>query len=156
MESASASVPAGAEPGGKGLKSNAIGYLTNLVISIASVAPAYSLAATLGFIVAIDGMGVHAPAVMIVSFIPMLLIASAYNYMNRADPDCGTSFTWVTRAMGPRLGLDHRLGHRRRGRRRDGDARLHRRQVHLPAVQLGQRRATRCSRSASWPRSGSA
>ena len=39
---------------------------------------------------------------MIVSFIPMLLIASAYNYMNRADPDCGTSFTWVTRAMGPR------------------------------------------------------
>jgi amino acid transporter len=104
MESASAAVPAGAEPGGKGLKANAIGYLTNLVISIASVAPAYSLAATLGFIVAIDGMGVHAPAVMIVSFIPMLLIASAYNYMNRADPDCGTSFTWVTRAMGPRSG----------------------------------------------------
>jgi amino acid transporter len=104
MESASAAVPAGAEPGGKGLKANAIGYLTNLVISVASVAPAYSLAATLGFIVAIDGMGVHAPAVMIVSFIPMLLIASAYNYMNRADPDCGTSFTWVTRAMGPRTG----------------------------------------------------
>ena len=48
MESASASVPAGAEPGGKGLKANAIGYLTNLVISIASVAPAYSLAATWG------------------------------------------------------------------------------------------------------------
>ena len=24
--------------------------------------------------------------------------------MNRADPDCGTSFAWVTRAMGPRLG----------------------------------------------------
>ncbi len=41
---------------------------------------------------------------MIVSFIPMLLIAAAYNYMNKADPDCGTSFTWVTRAMGPRLG----------------------------------------------------
>ena len=49
-------------------------------------------------------MGFHAPAVMIVSFIPMLLIAAAYYYMNRADPDCGTSFTWVTRAMGPRLG----------------------------------------------------
>ena len=49
-------------------------------------------------------MGFHAPAIMIVSFIPMLLIAAAYNYMNKADPDCGTSFTWVTRAMGPRLG----------------------------------------------------
>ena len=34
----------------------------------------------------------------------MLLIAAAYSYMNKADPDCGTSFTWVTRAMGPRLG----------------------------------------------------
>jgi hypothetical protein len=49
-------------------------------------------------------MGFHAPAVMIVAFIPMLLIAAACYYMNRADPDCGTSFTWVTRAMGPRLG----------------------------------------------------
>ena len=34
----------------------------------------------------------------------MLLIASAYYYMNRADPDCGTTFSWVTRAMGPSAG----------------------------------------------------
>src|SRR4249919_2986309 len=103
----SAAVPAetgGVAPGEKGLKSGALGYLANLVIGIASTAPGYSLAATLGFVVAIAGMGVHAPAVLIVSFIPMLLIAAAYNYMNKADPDCGTSFTWVTRAMGPRLG----------------------------------------------------
>jgi amino acid transporter len=103
----SAAVPAeteGVAAGDKGLKSGALGYLSNLVIGIASTAPGYSLAATLGFVVAVVGMGVHAPAVLIVSFIPMLLIASAYNYMNRADPDCGTSFTWVTRAMGPRLG----------------------------------------------------
>jgi amino acid transporter len=88
----------------KGLKHGAIGYLSNLVISIASVAPAYSLASVLGFVVVVNGMGVHAPAVMIVSFIPMLLIAAAYYYLNKADPDCGTSFTWVTRAMGPHLG----------------------------------------------------
>ena len=37
-----------AEIGDKGLKSNAIGYLSNLVIGVASTAPAYSLAATLG------------------------------------------------------------------------------------------------------------
>ena len=78
--------------------------MSNLVIGVASTAPGYSLAATLGFIVAVNGMGFHAPAVMLVSFVPMLLIAAAYYYMNRADPDCGTSFTWVTRAMGPRLG----------------------------------------------------
>ncbi len=105
MESASIGAgPAGSKPGEKGLKTGALGYLSNLVIGVASTAPAYSLAATLGFVVAVGGMGAHAPAVMIVSFIPMLLIAAAYYYMNKADPDCGTSFTWVTRAMGPHLG----------------------------------------------------
>jgi amino acid transporter len=106
MESAAVPAPAtaGPEVGGKGLKAGALGYISNLVIGVASTAPGYSLAATLGFVVAVGGVGLHAPAVMIVSFIPMLLIAAAYNYMNKADPDCGTSFTWVTRAMGPHLG----------------------------------------------------
>jgi amino acid transporter len=94
----------GAGPGEKGLKSDAIGYLSNVVIGVASTAPGYSLAATLGFIVAVPGVGLGAPAVLLVSFLPMLCIAFAYSYMNRADPDCGTSFAWVTRAMGPQLG----------------------------------------------------
>lgn len=34
----------------------------------------------------------------------MLLIAFAYRYLNQADPDCGTTFAWATRAMGPSLG----------------------------------------------------
>src|SRR5437870_10431588 len=88
----------------KGLKKNAIGYLSNLVIGVASTAPAYSLAATLGFIVAVSGVGVHAPAVLLVSFIPMLLIALAYRFLNRADPDAGTTFAWTTRAFGPGVG----------------------------------------------------
>jgi amino acid transporter len=88
----------------KGLKKGAIGYISNIVIGVASTAPAYSLAATLGFIVAVKGVGVHAPAVFIVAFIPMLLVASAYKYLNRADPDAGTSFAWTTRAVGPMTG----------------------------------------------------
>jgi amino acid transporter len=92
------------QAGEKGLKTGALRSLSNLVIGVASTAPAYSLAATLGFVVAVGGMGAHAPAIMIVSFFPMLLIASGYYWLNRADPDCGTTFTWVTRAMGPRLG----------------------------------------------------
>jgi len=88
----------------KGLKRNAIGYLSNIVIGVASTAPAYSLAATLGFIVAVVGVGTHAPAVLLVAFIPMLLVASAYKYLNRADPDSGTSFAWTTRALGPGVG----------------------------------------------------
>ena len=34
----------------------------------------------------------------------MLLIASAFYYLNRVDSDCGTTFSWVTRAMGPWFG----------------------------------------------------
>jgi amino acid transporter len=90
------------EVGDKGLKKNAISYLSNIVIGVASTAPAYSLAATLGFVAAY--VAVAGPAIMIVAFIPMLLIAASYYYLNRADPDCGTTFAWVTRAMGPRLG----------------------------------------------------
>ena len=41
---------------------------------------------------------------LLVSFVPMFLIASSFYYMNRADPDCGTTFSWITRAMGPYLG----------------------------------------------------
>src|SRR5690242_4459440 len=95
---------AGPQVGDKGLKTGALGFVSNLVIGVASTAPGYSLAATLGFIVAVTGVGLQAPAVLLVSFIPMLLIAAAYYYMNRADPDCGTTFSWVTRAMGPYLG----------------------------------------------------
>ena len=93
-----------ASTGGKGLKRDALGFASNVVIGVASVAPAYSLAATLGFIVAVRGVGVHAPAVLLASFVPMLLIAIAYRYLNRADPDCGTTFAWTTRALGPHLG----------------------------------------------------
>jgi amino acid transporter len=96
--------PTSALVGDKGLKRDAIGYLSNLVIGVASTAPAYSLAATLGFIVAVPGMGLHAPAVLLVSFIPILLIAFGYKFLNRADPDCGTTFAWATRAMGPYVG----------------------------------------------------
>ncbi len=86
------------------LKRNAISYLSNVVIGVASTAPGYSLAATIGFIVAIGGIGVHMPAVIIISFIPMFFIALAYKNMNAVDPDCGTTFSWTSRAMGPGIG----------------------------------------------------
>jgi amino acid transporter len=107
MATVSAAAPGAPKQEGvmdKGLKKNAIGYLSNIVIGVASTAPAYSLAATLGFIVVVKGVGVHAPAVLLVAFLPMLLVASAYKYFNRADPDAGTTFAWVTRAFGPMTG----------------------------------------------------
>src|SRR4029077_7609654 len=61
--------------GDKGLKANALGFMSNLVRGVAWTRPAFSLAATLGFITIINGVGVKAPAVLIVSFVPIFLVA---------------------------------------------------------------------------------
>ncbi|AMB59145.1 APC family permease [Microterricola viridarii] len=87
----------------KGLKGGALGLVSSVVIGVASTAPAYSLAASLGFIVASGGSllaGVKAPGIVLLAFVPMYLIAVAYAELNKAEPDCGTTFTWGTRAFG--------------------------------------------------------
>jgi amino acid transporter len=86
----------------KGLKSGALGLVSSVVIAVASTAPAYSLAATLGFVVV--AIGVQAPIVTILAFIPMWFVSIAFAQMNKADPDCGATFTWATRAFKPRVG----------------------------------------------------
>jgi amino acid transporter len=91
----------------KGLKGGALGLVSSVVVGMASTAPAYSLAATLGLIVASGGgllAGVKAPAIVLIAFIPMYLIAVAYQELNKAEPDCGTTFTWASRAFGPIIG----------------------------------------------------
>jgi amino acid transporter len=92
----------------KGLKSGALGLVSSIVVGMASTAPAYSLAASLGFVVATsngDGIvGVKAPAIMLLAFVPMFFIAIAYSELNKAEPDCGTTFTWASRAFGPWVG----------------------------------------------------
>jgi amino acid transporter len=84
------------------LKPNAIGFVGGLVIGLASTAPAYSLAAVIGSLVVV--VALQAPAALLASFVPMFLIAGAFFYMNRADPDAGTTFSWVTRSLGPWAG----------------------------------------------------
>jgi amino acid transporter len=90
------------QPIDKGLKSGALGLISSTVIATASVAPAYSIAATLVFVVLV--VGLQAPAVAVLAFVPMLLTSIGYSEMNKADPDCGTTFTWATRAFGPKTG----------------------------------------------------
>src|SRR5690242_12660978 len=86
----------------KGLKRGTVGLLSSVVIGTASTAPAYSLAATLGFVVI--AVGVKAPSMMLLAFVPMYFIAVAYAELNKREPDCGTTFTWAARAFGPRTG----------------------------------------------------
>ena len=86
----------------KGLKTGALGLVSATVMGVASTAPAYSLAATLGFIVAVVGLG--SPIVAVIAFIPIFLTSIGYSELNKADPDCGTTFTWAARAFGPKTG----------------------------------------------------
>lgn len=66
------------------------------------MAPAYTLTATIGLVAAVAGVKI--PVIFIAGFIPMFFAAYAYREFNRVDPDCGTSFTWTTRAFGPYVG----------------------------------------------------
>ena len=84
------------------LDHEAIGFVDALVIGLASTAPAYSLAAVIGTVTVV--VGVYAPAALLASFVPMFLIAAAFYYLNKADQDAGTTFSWVTRALGPFAG----------------------------------------------------
>ncbi len=87
---------------GKGLQADALGLVGNVVIGLAATAPAYSLAATLGYIVL--AVGEKAPSIFVLAFIPMVMVAFAYRELARDTPDCGTTFTWGTKAFGPWIG----------------------------------------------------
>ena len=86
----------------KGLAAGKIGTFSGAVLGISSVAPGYTLTASIGLIVA--AVGLKMPAILIAGFIPMFLTAYAYRELNARAPDCGASFTWSTKAFGPYIG----------------------------------------------------
>jgi amino acid transporter len=90
------------EPRDKGLKTGALGLVSSVVMGVASTAPAYSLAATLFFVVA--AVGLKSPLIAVLAFVPMLLCSIGFSELNKADPDCGTTFIWGARAFGPKTG----------------------------------------------------
>ena len=86
----------------KGLATGKVGTFSGAVLGISSVAPGYTLTASIGLIVA--AVGLKMPAILIAGFIPMFLTAYAYRELNSRAPDCGASFTWSTKAFGPYIG----------------------------------------------------
>lgn len=86
----------------KGLARGKVGLLGCVVLGISTIAPVYTLTGALG--PTVREVGVHLPAVFIVGFLPMLLVALGYRELNAAEPDSGTSFTWSARAFGPMIG----------------------------------------------------
>ncbi len=86
----------------KGLRAGILDLGDSVMLGLASTAPVYSLAATLGLIVAVNGN--YTPLILLLGFIPVLFIAYAFRELNSAIPDCGTTFTWSRRAFGPWAG----------------------------------------------------
>ncbi len=84
------------------LKTNTLNLFDATIIATSSVAPAYSLAATIAFLFVVSG--VASPAAILVSFFPVSFIALAYYYLNRQDPNCGASYSWVSRTLSPYVG----------------------------------------------------
>jgi hypothetical protein len=78
----------------KGLRKGALGFISSVTIGVASTAPGYSLASSLGLVVA-AGVALAAPAIMILAFIPMLFVAAAYYRpacaVARSAPSCTSS-----------------------------------------------------------------
>jgi amino acid transporter len=87
---------------GKGLGTGRVGLLAAVVIGVSTIAPAYTLSGALGPTAA--AVGEQLPAIFLVGFVPMLLVAIGYRELNRAMPDAGTTFTWASRAFGPWVG----------------------------------------------------
>src|SRR5664279_3877670 len=94
--------PSSSDDGGKGLKTGTLGLASSIVIGVASTAPAYSLAVTLGLVVLL--VGAQAPAIVVLAFVPILFVSVGYQQLNKAEPDCGTTFTWAAKAFGPKAG----------------------------------------------------
>ncbi|RAX18325.1 amino acid permease [Pseudarthrobacter sp. AG30] len=92
----------GAPVPGKGLRAGILDLGDSVMLGLASTAPVYSLAATLGLIVAVNGN--YTPLILLLGFVPVLFIAYAFRELNSAIPDCGTTFTWSRQAFGPWAG----------------------------------------------------
>ncbi|WP_329433107.1 APC family permease [Streptomyces sp. NBC_01280] len=86
----------------KGFAADSVGVLSMVSLGLASAAPAYSITVTLGLVVLT--VGNLAPAALLIGFIPIVCTAFAFRELNRALPDCGTNFVWITRTFGPWAG----------------------------------------------------
>jgi amino acid transporter len=85
------------------LEPDAISVAQDTLIGLADTGPTVSVAFTLVALIAATAYA--APAVLLITAIPMLFIANAYRRLNLWNANCGASFEWVGRAINPSLGF---------------------------------------------------
>ncbi len=88
---------------GARLEPDAIGVAQDTVIGMASSAPAASVGLTIAALAAATAYGTG--PIIILTAIPMIIIANAYRRLNMWNANCGASFEWVGRAINPYLGF---------------------------------------------------
>jgi amino acid transporter len=98
------STTAGAPPRiGERLEPDAIGVAQDTVIGMANAAPTVSIGLTLAVLASAAAYG--GGVVILVTAIPMIIIANSYRRLNLWNANCGASFEWVGRAINPYLGF---------------------------------------------------
>ena len=85
------------------LEPDALGVAQDVVIGMATSAPAVSVGLTLAALALATAYG--SLVIVIITAIPMLIIANAYRRLNLWNANCGASFEWVGRAINPYLGF---------------------------------------------------
>jgi amino acid transporter len=103
MTDSSSTALAGTTAPAARLEPDAIGVAQDTVIGMASSAPAASVALTLTALVAAVHYGTG--PVILLTAIPMLIIANSYRRLNLWNANCGASFEWVGRSISPDLGF---------------------------------------------------
>ncbi len=78
------------------LEPDAIGVAQDTVIGMASSAPAGTMAATLAALAVASAYG--SGPVLVLTALPMLVIANSYRRLNLWSAHCGASFEWAGRA----------------------------------------------------------
>jgi amino acid transporter len=95
--------PGAAQVPPAGLEPDAIGVSQDTVIGMANAAPAVSVGLTLAALALATAYAVG--PIIILTAVPMLIIANAYRRLNLWQAQCGASFEWVGRAINPYLGF---------------------------------------------------
>ncbi len=85
------------------LEPDAIGAAQDTIIGMASSAPAATVGLSLAALAAATAYG--SGPILILTAIPMLIIANAYRRLNLWKANTGASFEWVGRAINPYLGF---------------------------------------------------
>jgi amino acid transporter len=85
------------------LEPDAIGVAEDTVIGMANAAPTVSIGLSIAVLAGMTAYG--SGPIILLTAVPMLIIANAYRRLNLWNANCGASFEWVGRSINPYLGF---------------------------------------------------